>query len=772
MKILLYLLLPAIFIPLAIFAGNVSDDAGVEGNRQLWKERTFGENLALGKKVEFNPEPNYPLTAKGTVAAAILTDGKLGRRDDRLWYSPTAVAWQFQGMGNASLLLDLTKIAPVAKIVMRLNGGYPQAGIKFPQAIEVFVSKDGKKFYRTLKVTKLAQADQDLTDWQSKYYLTEEEETYVYPFELEVNTDTRFIGIRFHGKNIPAILDEIAAIKATVKSENYNNAYLGKPAMFWVQKAIFAPRTENFYIADNINAPNWLFFEDQRRDKKGIPGYTIDMPSQVEFKVPKTYPMFVRELVNTEKQGNRTVRTFKFDMKTYLKHNRKRSVGPLYFYLKPGVKIPEKEKYVIINTTENGKKHYSCKLPLKIIHIDKVPVLKRLNISLGWMYVEQMNEWPDFFANWKNLGFNAVPIMPNITNNDTILDQTAQFLKTAKKAGFKTINVQNPVGMLAAAYPKEKEFLCVGSSKTSSFCPAYRGKFYDTMLKSLSNFIKKYPTDYIFFDIETWHLRGMKSSMKCSRCEQKRQSAEQNWKEYLTSFQINLAREFKKCIVENSYTQTHAPLIGYYDSYPGRKLIGVAGGVPFMPFKHLYPEYSNLAQPSLYTSQTSRIASTIAKCYKYIKNASMIIPWLTAGTYGEFDSYKLEHIILTALFSGAGGFTYYWFPDFDTPLDYYYHARALHKIAPYEDLLADGIRGKISGTNKKLRYSPVILGKKMLLLVDSFDRISENSTKIKLPFEKVSKIINLNTQENLPAKNELSVSLQPDSFGLFYIEGQ
>ena len=770
MKFFLYLLLSGMSIPLAIFAGNVSDDAGVEGNRQLWEKRTSGENLALGKKVEFNPEPNYPLTAKVNVATAILTDGKLGRPDDKLWYSPTAVAWQFRGMGNASLLIDLKKTEQISRVVMRLNGGYPQIGISFPQTIEVFVSKDGKRFYQARKIIKLAPADRDLTDWQNTYYLAEEGKPYVYPFELAVNADARFIGIRFYGKVIPAILDEIAVIKATKKEDGFNDAYIREQAVFWLKKAIFAPRTSKFYIADNINAPNWLFFKDQRPNKKGILGYTIDTPSQVEFKIPHTYP--TRELVNTEKQGTRTVRTFKFDIKTHLKHKSKRSIGPLYFYLKPGVKIPEKEKYVVINTTKNGKKHYSCKLPLKIIHIDKVPTLKRLNISLGWMYVEQMNEWPNFFADWKTLGFNAVPIMPNITNSESILNHTENFLKEAQKAGFKIINIQNPVGIIPAAYPKETEYHCIGSSKASSFCPAYRGKLYDTMFKSLGNFIKKYPADYIFFDIETWHRQGMKACMKCSRCNQKRQRAGQDWKEYLTSFQVDFARKFKKCIVENSCTHKHTPLIGYYDSYPGRKLIGVAGGVPFMPFKQFYPEYSNLAQPSIYTSQTNRIASIIAKCYKYTKNASEVIPWLTAGTYGEFDSCKLEHIILTALFNGAGGFTYFWFPDFDTPLDYYYHARALYKIAPYEDLIIDGIRSKISGTNKKLNYSTIRHNDKMLLLVDSFGKADQNNTKIRLPFKKVSKIIDLNAQKDLAAKNELLVSLQADSFKLFYIKGQ
>ena len=53
-----------------------------------------------------------------------------------------------------------------------------------------------------------------------------------------------------------------------------------------------------------------------------------------------------------------------------------------------------------------------------------------------------------------------------------------------------------------------------------------------------------------------------------------------------------------------------------------------------------------------------------------------IIPWLTAGTYGEFASPLMEPMVLETILNGARGLTYYEFRDFD-PLDFYYHARAL-----------------------------------------------------------------------------------------------
>ena len=779
MRMLVCFFIATMFFQQPAFAGDdlkPSNDekSEVQANRLLWQQKTCGENLALGKRVKFCPEPNYFLTAKGSTAATVLTDGKLGRNDDRLWFEPTAVAWVKAGTTNASALIDLEKIEPVSKIVIRLNGGWPGNGVRFPQMIEVFVSKDGKTFYSARKIIKLEPADQNLADWQNTYYLPENGEPYVYPFDLMIDADVRYVGVCFSGITIPAISDEIAVIKANTQSfkdDKFNAVYSKTPTPFWEEKAVFSPRTENFYIADNINAPNWLQLKDQRQDTKGELGYVIDMPSQVKFHTPQAYPLFLRKLVNTEIRGARTIRTFKFDLQAYQKSGIT-WVGPLYFSVKTDDKIPEQESYVIVTTTENGKEHYSCKLPLKLLHINEVPMLKRIHVSLAWMYLHEMQEWPDFFADWRKLGFNTVSIMPCANDNEREQEAKCRFMENAKRQGYKIISILSPLGRVSTMYPKDTEYRCVGSSNPESFCPSYKGKIYDSILSFIRDSVKKYPTDYVFFDVESWPHPGMLECIKCSRCNEKRNTAGQSWQEYLTSFQVDLALNFHECIVEGSRERKTVPVIGYYDSYPGRSLMPVVGGVPFLPFEQLYPKYSDLAQPSLYTSEISRIKSTICQCYEYTKKHTAVIPWLTAGTYGEFDSYKLEHIILETLLNGAGGFTYYCFSDFDTPLDYYSHAQALGKIAPYESLLADGEPVKISGSNSNLSYSAVRHGGRMLLMVGNYGKISKTDTTIPLPFKKISTIIDLNAGRTIQPANALSVSLQPDSFGLFYVEEQ
>lgn len=66
-----------------------------------------------------------------------------------------------------------------------------------------------------------------------------------------------------------------------------------------------------------------------------------------------------------------------------------------------------------------------------------------------------------------------------------------------------------------------------------------------------------------------------------------------------------------------------------------------------------------------------------------------IIPWLSAGTYGEYDPPMTEPMVLESILNGARGVTYYKFDDFD-PMDFYYHSKALASLAPFETLLQAG----------------------------------------------------------------------------------
>ena len=146
-----------------------------------------------------------------------------------------------------------------------------------------------------------------------------------------------------------------------------------------------------------------------------------------------------------------------------------------------------------------------------------------------------------------------------------------------------------------------------------------------------------------------------------------------------------------------------------------------------------------------------------------------IIPYLTAGTYGEFESYKVEQMVLESLINGAGGITYFDFNSFDTPLDFYYHAKAMAAIQDHEDLIMDGIPQDITGSNKKLVYSITVKGNEAILLIGNYDRAKPETT-VELPFAP-SVIRDLRTKETLKSSGRtLKLNVPGSDIRLIYLK--
>ena len=121
--------------------------------------------------------------------------------------------------------------------------------------------------------------------------------------------------------------------------------------------------------------------------------------------------------------------------------------------------------------------------------------------------------------------------------------------------------------------------------------------------------------------------------------------------------------------------------------------------------------------------------------------------------------------------NGAGGVLNYAFNHFaDSPLDFYYHALAVMKLAPYEELLLNCEHPEITGSNDKMFYSMAKRGNELLLLVGNYYRANPETT-IKLPFAKAS-VLDLNTKEKSTAGSEFKINVEPGKFNLYYIKGK
>ena len=158
----------------------------------------------------------------------------------------------------------------------------------------------------------------------------------------------------------------------------------------------------------------------------------------------------------------------------------------------------------------------------------------------------------------------------------------------------------------------------------------------------------------------------------------------------------------------------------------------------------------------------------VRQIHKLMKNRN-IIPWLTAGTYGEIRPQFIEYIALETLLNGAGGFTYYAYWDFDNAMEYAAMAKALRMIAPYEDLVMEGelVEIKVDG----VYTSAIRKGNEMLLLVGNYRRPDMKVT-VPLPFKSVSAIKDLRNGEKFKPGTTLKLNVPRSDIRLLYIKGK
>jgi len=98
-----------------------------------------GENIALGKKYRLEPRPSYPHCTDANDRIE-LTDGVYTK--GYFWTQKTTVGWRLAF--PTIITIDLEKIEPICGVSYSTAAGV--AGVKFPQAIFILISDDGKTY--------------------------------------------------------------------------------------------------------------------------------------------------------------------------------------------------------------------------------------------------------------------------------------------------------------------------------------------------------------------------------------------------------------------------------------------------------------------------------------------------------------------------------------------------------------------------------------------------------------------------------------------------
>jgi hypothetical protein len=268
---------------------------------------------------------------------------------------------------------------------------------------------------------------------------------------------------------------------------------------------------------------------------------------------------------------------------------------------------------------------------------------------------------------------------------------------------------------------------------------------------------------HVLLDIECYNYAHRRSTVECSRCREAIKKSGLTPTEYIFSCGKRLIADISKALEKGAReANIPTPQLHMYDLDRLDNTHGITR------FTDVYPQYIKSSQPSLYIGGHPAVIQKNIRGNRKLLGNRDIMPWLSTGCYGEYDSYLVEPIVLEALMNGSCGILNYSFGYFDTPLDFYYHALAIKKLAPYEEILLNGKFIDIEGTNKKMFYSMVQKDDEMLLLVGNYFKEAP-ATMVTLPYSK-AEVLDLNTQKSFTTSQEFKFNVEAGKFSLFYIK--
>ena len=703
-----------------------------ERNRKLWSERTSGKNLAAGLVPEFDPQPAYELTRVGKSDSTDLTDGKISTGfGEYIWFDPAAVGWNTKQQ-VCQIKFDLKKVQNISKAVVRICGGrldsYNGLGM-FPTLLETWISRDGKKWYRSSMLKKVNINEKADADWKNLYYLPELREgsapPYIYPFELDINAAARYVVLRF-SKGVPQLyIDETILVEGDEKAAGFNRAYSTEPdRVLFSKDAAITPFYPEVYIpCGTVNLPNWFKFDDRREKKEGGLSYFIDLPQEVIFTPEKTYPRFLRNLVRTENKNGRTIRYFSCNYKdsAVLKEAARCKIGPFFFRTEKS--IPENQKYIRIGTTTGRKNPASVirKYKLNIIDIPKVPQQPFLHLTFPWFSQRETFYWPGYAKMLHHIGASG-------TGWHTGKPEKGDaFFAELKKYNIKLIAVSAriPAQILGV---KSTLYRCTGGG--NKICPALRGPLYEKFCTVSANLFKDIPADMIHLDDEWWSDPG--SFTRCSRCNTLREAQNMNWSEYAEWAMA----EFYSGVLKSLRRVKPGVRIGSYMFCLDRTQSVYGKSFPIFGTAKLFPALLDEIQTPYYGPNPVQVARRVRKNFLKIGNPAGVTVYLTGGTgayYTDQMGEKTMWQLLEAYMNGAGSIAYYITRSFSSPADFMYIARGMKAIQPYGGfLMKAALDETFSGSNRNLSYTARKQGKKALYLIGNYDSGSTAETFLSL----------------------------------------
>lgn len=402
-----------------------------------------------------------------------------------------------------------------------------------------------------------------------------------------------------------------------------------------------------------------------------------------------------------------------------------------------------------------------------------------LDNSLAWMDETTAMQWPNFLSDYRKLGFDYVPAFAQEYSKDAdgnwneYSQKNLDFVDNARQAGYKIIDIDSPFHMMWKAVQSdlkadkiddaeaEQLFTQVDGKRGHLMNILYRGKYLQNEIQRVAEGVSVTQPDFAYLDIEWW-TESVEESRKDPRVQAAWKASGKEWDDFVTDIGTEVLGEMVAAM--RRAVPDRKLIVGLYNSDPTNEIYNSV-----FDWKKLYPQIIDIAMPSLYVQGRPLLVADRIR-YDYEKmQTRQIIPWLTAGTYGEFDPKLIEPMVLESILNGSRGVTYFFFGDFD-PMDFYYHSQAMIALKPYEKVLQAGKPIDYKGDNPDLHYTAFASADEALVLVGNYNHTAQ--TKVLLPLPIPATKARLGSKTLNIQNNSVSVEVPSGEFRLIYISSK
>jgi hypothetical protein len=404
-----------------------------------------------------------------------------------------------------------------------------------------------------------------------------------------------------------------------------------------------------------------------------------------------------------------------------------------------------------------GPSGRAIEVPLRQIQVPPVRAPRTLHVSLAWLQQDTAAAFPDLIATLRALGFNAVAAFPRYWLDGAPGSQEARWLAEARASGMEIVYNESPFHVMERRHRAEPELRTQrpNGRKGPGVSPCYRGRFYAEELARIESHARKLQPRWVFFDSELWTegAREVGVDAACARLRRPNQPTTTT----LTLAAGEIARDMTNAIAR---AMPGKPVQeGLYAVDPTHAYQGL------FDFEAVAANGIDLAMPSLYTAGDPLAVRDRLQEIQSRRPSTRVLPWLTAGTQGEFAPRYLRASVLEAFFAGVRGITYFQAEDFDTPEDFLAHARAISIVSRFEPFFTEGSPApSVRLSTGDATLSARSLGERLLVLVGSYrSRVAEEivvPTACDVPWRDVE----ANTEHG---QRRLSVELHPGESRVF-----